>query len=227
MQEPADRLKQLVDKDRFLFKRVHAGSQSGNPVLFGHTRSHSNDRDPGFYRIRKLTDPPGGLKTVHVRHHDIHQDQVVVSCRSRLHLLQADLSVLGKLCSCASLLQNFCCDLSVDLYIIRNQDPLTSKGEALCLYLSGSDPFLQIFFDILWRNRIAFTASIPASAAALLIQKPVKHRHHVFAGDLDPVQILLQHLRIIVIVSDDLNTAQDNMKRHPDITGHLKCLKQL
>ena len=49
MQESTDRLKQLIDKDWLLFKRIHPGSQCGNPVLLGHARSHSNNRKPGFF----------------------------------------------------------------------------------------------------------------------------------------------------------------------------------
>ena len=148
-------------------------------------------------------------------------------CRSCFHHLQTFPAIFRKFRLCTGLLQDLSGDLTVDLHIFCDQDPPAGKIDGRDLHLAGGESFLQSFFQFIRLNRV-FPAEVPAvSAARFFFQDPVEQGHHILAGNPDSVQILLQQFRIIVVMPDNLHIAENNMKRSPDIPGHLICLQQL
>ena len=90
-----------------------------------------NDGDGCLFRIIQPEDPAGCLESVEDLHHEIHEDQVVVSGRSLLYLVQADLPVFREFNLCPGMAQDLSRDLPVDHDVFGDQDPVSGKVIAI------------------------------------------------------------------------------------------------
>ena len=84
---------QLLKVDGFAHMIVHARRQTGLAVGLGRIGGHGDDRQ--VEPARQLTNTPGGLQAIDIRHLDIHQHRIEGRLAAA-HLLDALQSALGQ-----------------------------------------------------------------------------------------------------------------------------------
>ncbi len=107
---------------------VHAGLQRARHILVEDVCGHGDDRD-GF-RIRSVerADGGGGGETVHDRHTNVHENDIVPALRTGCEHVDSLLSVARMLGKHVLKLQQVCEDLGVLLDILCHEDALSGEG---------------------------------------------------------------------------------------------------
>lgn len=127
IQNTCKSIEQLRNVDRFCNVPVHAGSD-GVLLIFGKgICRHGDDRDTGGVRIRKFSDSLRRVITVHLRHLDIHKNQVILTGRGIAHLLDGNVTVFGSIYNNAFFLKNLCGDFPVELIILDEKNSLSGE----------------------------------------------------------------------------------------------------
>ena len=106
---------------------VHSGIQRILLILFKCIGGHGHNGDRRLLFIRERTNPPSCFITVHLRHLDIHQDQVIPAGRSRFDLFNGNLSVSRSIHLKARFFKKRRCDLQIQFVILDYQKLLSSK----------------------------------------------------------------------------------------------------
>ena len=96
-------------------------------ILFKCIGGHGHNGDRRLLFIRERTNPPSCFITVHLRHLDIHQDQVIPAGRSRFDLFNGNLSVSRSIHLKARFFKKRRCDLQIQFVILDYQKLLSSK----------------------------------------------------------------------------------------------------
>ena len=100
---------------------VHACLESSLAVFFEGVGCHGYDRDAAS-RVVKCTDYFGCLVTIHVRHLNIHEDQVIVILRFRLQSFHAFNAICYVFCLKTAFSEKFHRDLCIQFIILCQQD---------------------------------------------------------------------------------------------------------
>ena len=114
---------------------VHTCIQRRLPVLVKGIRRHGDDRYPGKVRIFKLPDLSRGFISIHNRHLDIHQDQVVLAGFGRFHFFYGDRAIVGHIQDEAGFLQDFHGNLLVQFVVLYQKNLLSFEGAVLFLFI--------------------------------------------------------------------------------------------
>ena len=117
---------------------VHAGGVGGGDVLSEGVRGHGDDRNrPTIRAVGHAADRLGRFVAVLLRHHDVHEDEVVASGRRGAELVDDVLAVDGTGDLHALLLEECDRDLGVQVVVLRYQytDALQVALRTVCLLL--------------------------------------------------------------------------------------------
>ena len=73
-------------------------------------------------RMGKISDLPCGFQSIHIRHHNVHKDHIVISRRGCFHLVYGNLTIEGKFNQNTVIFKNCLNDLLVQLIILGNKN---------------------------------------------------------------------------------------------------------
>ena len=106
---------------------VHSDIQRILLILFKCIGGHGHNGDRRLLFIRERTNPPSCFITVHLRHLNVHQNQVVPVGRSRINLFNGDLSVSRGIHLKARFCKKHRCNLQIQLVVLDHQKILSGK----------------------------------------------------------------------------------------------------
>ena len=121
---------------------------------------HSYDRNTGFFLIFQPSDCLSCLIAIHVRHLDIHKDQIVGPCRFLFHPCHTLNSILNTVNHKFHILQDKLCDFRIQVIILSQQN------------IFSADPVCFLCIRGRIRNLLVVT----------LISNPVFHDNCKFAS---------------------------------------------
>ena len=101
---------------------VHAGLQRVLFIFVKGVGGHGEDRDGGKLRGFQLSDGTGGVITVHDRHLDVHQDDLIPARPGVPHHIYGNLAVVSDLHGKAGFLQDLLGDLLIQFIVLRQQN---------------------------------------------------------------------------------------------------------
>ena len=101
---------------------VHPRFKRRLPVLIKGVCRHCNDRNTRDLLIFKTSDPSCCFISVHDRHLDIHQNQIVLSGSGSFKPLYGDRSVICHIDGKSCLFKNLHRDLLIQLVILNQED---------------------------------------------------------------------------------------------------------
>lgn len=107
------------------------GIQSEDFIFIKSVGCHGDDRDIGNVRVIQRTDLPCRFITIHDRHLDIHQDQVILARFCALHLLHCNGADIRHIHNKTDFLEDLHSDLLVQFIILHQKDLLSMERNRL------------------------------------------------------------------------------------------------
>ena len=227
---------------------VHSGLERLTLVFLESIRRHSHDGDVRFPVVRQRADLPCGDVSVHARHLDVHEHQIVGAlgrCAYGVDRLDA---VFGAVDAHASLFQDRCCYLPVELVVLNKQDALATvvvfrrfhRGKRL---RRGTNGTREHFPQLGHEDRFGHKSRHASFPRFLLVVRPVigcqhdnghiladhladaadrldaVHVGHKVVHDVDLVLVL--QLGGILRAEDRLLARSRPIRAHVDVAQHL------
>ena len=107
---------------------VHTGLLCVLSVLVKGVRRHGDNGQTRLFGIRKSADGTRSRITVHDRHLNIHQHQIIIPGRALAHLVYRDLSVFRRVHLEPAFLEHRHRDFAVEGVILDDQQPFSPSA---------------------------------------------------------------------------------------------------
>ena len=109
---------QLVNLDWLCDMTIHPSCNSLSLILLKCVCSHCNNCNIRLFFISELPDQLCCLLSIHIRHLNIHKNQIISSCRHLIDLIHTLYAIRSPVNQQPFILQNGCCDLCIQIIIL-------------------------------------------------------------------------------------------------------------